>query len=47
MAETEGKKLTYREETIASRTADDFVKFVERMTARFFDWVWNRRYGNG
>ena len=39
MAETEGKKLTYQEETIASRTADDFVKFVERMTARFFDWI--------
>ena len=35
----EGKKLTYQEETIASRTADDFVKFVERMTARFFDWI--------
>ena len=39
MAEAEGKKLTYQEETIASRTADDFVKFVERMTARFFDWI--------
>tara|TARA_Y100000289_G_C3931177_1_gene156521 strand:- start:497 stop:9928 length:9432 start_codon:yes stop_codon:yes gene_type:complete len=39
MAEAEGKKLTYQEETIASRTADDFVKFVERMTARFFNWI--------
>lgn len=39
MAMAEGKKLTYQEETVASRTADDFVKFVERITARFFDWI--------
>ena len=39
MAMAEGKKLTYQEETVASRTADDFVKFVERITSRFFDWI--------
>jgi hypothetical protein len=38
-AEAEGRKLTYQEETIASRTADDFVKFAERVTSRFFDWI--------
>jgi hypothetical protein len=38
-AEREGRKLTFQEETTASRAAEDAVSFFERLFARGFDWM--------
>ena len=38
-AEREGRKLTFQEETTASRAAEDAVAFFERLFERGFDWI--------
>lgn len=38
-AEREGRKLTFQEETTASKAAEDAVSFFERLFARGFDWM--------
>ena len=38
-AEREGRKLTFQEETTASKAADEAVSFFERMFAKAFDWI--------
>lgn len=38
-AAREGRRLTYQEETVASKMAEDATAFFERMFARAFDWI--------
>ena len=38
-AEREGRKLTYQEQTGASKAAEDAVAFFERMFTKAFDWI--------
>ena len=38
-AEKEGRKLTYQEQTGASKAAEDAVSFFERMFTKAFDWI--------
>lgn len=38
-AEREGRKLTYQEETGASRMAEDTAAFFERAISKGFDWI--------
>jgi len=38
-AAREGRKLTYQEQTGASKAAEDIVSFFERMISRGFEWI--------
>ena len=38
-AAVEGRKLTFQEETVASRMAEDAVAFAEKLFSRGFDWM--------
>ena len=36
---SEGRKLTYQEQTGASKAAEDTAAFFERMIAKGFEWI--------
>lgn len=38
-AAVEGRKLTFQEETVASKAAEDAVSFAERLFSKAFDWI--------
>ena len=38
-AAVEGRKLTFQEETVASKAAEDAVAFAERLFSKAFDWI--------
>ena len=38
-AEAEGRKLTYQESTVASKTAEDLVNFMEGLISNGFNWI--------